>query len=373
MSTDATSDEGVEESPVTAESRMTALLRDMHPGWYASVMGTAILAITAYDNPGNIGLVRPVAEGVAVGFAVVAYLLGAVLLVAYAVRWARFTDAVKDNLRHPVLGSMHATIPAGLLVLAVMTAVVGPAFLPGDVVVPATAFLAVFGSALGLVVSVAFAYVLFVGEHPAAAANGGWFVPPVATVIIPLALMPLMPHVGPESARMLLALGYATFGMGFLLFLFTMGLLHDRLVQHPLPPAALAPSVWVGLGPVGVASMAPMALARGGADLFGDVAPTIGMISLLVSTGVWGFGLWWLAIAISLLVRYLRAGGVPFHPGWWAFTFPLGAYTAATLTLARAWQVTVLEATAAGLFVLLLAFWVTVSVRTVTAMRSPTT
>ena len=56
---------------------------------------------------------------------------------------------------------------------------------------------------------------------------------------------------------------------------------------------------------------------------------TVAIISQLFATATWGFGLWWLAIAVSLLVRYLRAGGLPFHLGWWAFTFPLGAFTVA--------------------------------------------
>jgi len=46
------------------------------------------------------------------------------------------------------------------------------------------------------------------------------------------------------------------------------------------------------------------------------------------------------------LVRYLRAGGLPFHLGWWAFTFPLGAFAVATLNIARAWDVPVRTAAA---------------------------
>jgi tellurite resistance protein TehA-like permease len=69
-----------------------------------------------------------------------------------------------------------------------------------------------------------------------------------------------------------------------------------------------------------------------------------------------GLRLFWLALAASLLIRYLRAGGVPFHLGWWAFTFPR-AYTVATITLARAWQSTVLEDLGRLLFLVLVAFW----------------
>jgi C4-dicarboxylate transporter/malic acid transport protein len=347
-----------------------ARLRDLHPGWFASVMGTAIVAVATYDNPGNVVALRGSAHAAGVGIAILAYALGAVLTVAYAGRWIRHTSAARADLRHPVLGAMHATVPAGLLVLAVMTSAVGPAMFPAQVVTGIVATLAVVGAVLGLVISVAFSYMLFTGEHPAAAVNGGWFIPPVVTIIIPMALAPLLPHVGPGNARLLLALGYATFGMGFLLFLFTMGLLHDRLVLHPLPPAALAPTVWIALGPVGVGALVPLTLAHAGQHLLGAAAPTIVVIGQLFATALWGFGLWWLAIAVALLVRYLRAGGLPFQLGWWAFTFPLGAFTVATLTLARAWQAPALEGAAVALYVVLVGFWAVVTTKTTVATRS---
>ena len=354
-------------TPATTPGVHRTRLRDLHPGWFASVMGTAIVAVATYDNPGNLSALRGLAHGIGAGVAVVAYVLGVVLAVAYAARWVRHTGAARADLRHPVMGAMHATVPGGLLVLAVMTSVVGPELFSAGVVTAVIATLAVAGALLGLVVSVAFAYTLFIGEHPAAAVNGGWFIPPVVTIIIPMALAPLMPHVGADTAKLLLVLGYATFGMGFLLFLFTMGLLHDRLVLHPLPPAALAPTVWIALGPVGVGALAPLVLARAGQHVFGAAAPTISLISQLFATALWGFGLWWLAIAVSLLARYLRAGRLPFHLGWWAFTFPLGAFTVATVTLARAWQTPALEVVAALLYVTLVGFWLVVLVRTAAA------
>jgi len=345
-------------------------VRDLHPGWFASVMGTAILAVATYLNPGNLTALRAAAHGLGAGLAVLAYALGAVLAVAYTVRWVRHRGAALADLHHPVLGAMHATLPGGLLVLAVMTSVVGPDLMPGRAVTVLIAVLALVGSILAVVISVAFAMTLFVGAPPATSVNGGWFIPPVVTIIIPMALAPLVPHVGPGTARLLVALGYAAYGMGFLLFLLVLGLLHDRLVLHPLPPALLAPSLWIGLGPVGVAVLAPLALARAGQDLLGVAAPTVTVLSQLLGTALWGFGLWWLAIAVTLLVRYLRTGPLPFHLGWWAFTFPLGAYTVATVTLARAWQVPALEGVAAVLYLVLVGFWAVVFARTVTATRT---
>jgi len=199
-------------------------VRDLHPGWFASVMGTAILAVATYLNPGNLTTLRGAAHGLGAGLAVLAYALGAVMTLVYAVRWIRHRGAAMADLHHPVLGAMHATLPGGLLVLAVMTSVVGPELLPAGAVTALIAVLAAVGSVLAVVISVAFAMTLFVGAPPAASVNGGWFIPPVVTIIIPMALTPLVPHVGPGNARLLLALGYAAYGMGFLLFLLVLGL-----------------------------------------------------------------------------------------------------------------------------------------------------
>ncbi len=184
-----------------------------------------------------------------------------------------------------------------------------------------------------------------------------------------MTLPALMGHVTGSAARTLLVVGYATYGMGMLLFLLTFTLLYGRLVLHALPPAPLAPTLWIVLGPVGVGAAALITLASVSAPYFGDAADTVSAISLMGATALWGFGLFWIAIATTLLVRYLRKGGVPFHLGWWAFTFPLGAYTVATITLARAWQSMALEVVGALLYLGLVTFWVTVTSRTIGATR----
>lgn len=349
-----------------------ARIRDLHPGWFAAVMGTAILSVATYANPGDLAATAGAAHTLAAVLAVVAYALGVVLCVAYAARWIGHTRAALADLRNPMLGGLHATLPGGLLVLAVMTAVVGPTLLPEGAVIAVVAVLAVVGGVLALVIGVAFGYTLFTGETPAGSVNGGWFIPPVVTIIIPLVLTPLMPHTDTGTARLLLFASYACFGMGFLLFLLVLGTLHDRLVLHPLPPAQMAPSLWIGLGPVAVGILAPLALAQAGQPAFGDAAAAVTAFSQIFAIALWGFGLWWLAIAVTLLVRYLRAGAVPFHLGWWAFVFPLGAYTVATLTLARTWQLPALEVLAALLYLALVGCWVVVTGRTVAAVRTGT-
>ncbi len=344
--------------------------RDLHPGWFASVMGTGILAVATYSNPGGGETLADAAHLLGATLAGLAYLLGVVLFVGYLVRWVRHTSAAVADFRHPVKGAMHATLPGGVLVLAVMTSVVSPTLIPGSAATVLITALAVLGGILAVVMGVAFGFVLITGETPSAAANGGWFIPPVVTIILPMVLAPLAARADPATAGLLVAAGYAFYGMGFLLFLLTLGLVYDRLILHPLPPAALAPSVWIGLGPVGVAALAPLALAKAGTPMWGESATAVSLLTQLASTAVWGFGLWWLLLVAALLVRYRRHGAIPFHLGWWAFVFPLGAYAVASLTIARMWHSPILEGVGVLLFLGLVCAWVVVAVRTIAGIRT---
>lgn len=346
-------------------------LRGFHPGWFGAVMGTAVIGIVAYQNPGDVTALRDAAHSVGVAMVALAAIFALVLGVPYVGRWFRHPAAALADLRNPVAGALYGTFPGGILVLAVGIATVGPAVASAATVTTAVAILAVPGIILAFLISVVFAYLLFVApEVGPQTANGGWFIPPVVNIIVPLVLLPLLPGAAQDGAVTIIVAGYAFFGMGLLLFLLVASLLYDRLVFHPLPAAPLAPSLWIGLGPVGVGTLVLLRLAQAGAPVWGASAPVVGTLSTLAATALWGFGVWWLAAAILLLGGYLRRGRLPFGIGWWAFTFPLGAYAASTLALARAWESGPLEAAAAVLFVALVAFWIVVTAGTLRAIGS---
>jgi len=348
-----------------------ARLRGFHPGWFGAVMGTAIVGIVGYQNPGGIGSLQDLAHGLGVAFVAFSAILAIALGVPYVWRWMKHPDAARSDLANPVVGALYGTFPGGILVLAVGIATVGPSLWSAETTAWLVAVLAVVGGILAVAIGIVFAYLLFV--TPAVgpeSVNGGWFIPPVVTIIVGLVLLPLVPLVSEPDARLLIVIGYATWGMGFALFVLVAALLYERLVFHPLPAAPLAPSLWIGIGPIGVGSLALIRMAQAGTGLWGDAAPAVVAASALAALMLWGFGLWWLGAALLLLRRYLRQGPLPYGLGWWAFTFPLGAYTAGTLTLARYWHLEILEASAAVLFVALLAFWLVVSLRTIDAVRS---
>jgi C4-dicarboxylate transporter/malic acid transport protein len=356
-------------APTSDDTRSASgLVRGFHPGWFGAVMGTGIVGVAAYLNPGSTDDLYRTAHGVGVSFVLLAWLEAVLLAGPYLFRMARHPDASMADLRHPVIGPLYGTFPAALLVLAAATATVGGSMssvLSAHDIVVIVAVLASAGSVLTFVFGVVFAYVLFAREDVGLFdANGGWSIPPVANMVIPLPLLVLIPHVDQPSARLLYLAGYATLGMGTVLFLFVTATLFDRLFFHPLPHASLAPSLWIGLGPIGVGSFVLLRLAAAGQPFWGPQAATVMSLSRLGATFLWGFGLWWLAIAGAILVRYFRHGGLPFGIGLWAFTFPMGAYTVATLQVARSWQSHPLEWGALGLFGLLACFWLAVGTST---------
>ena len=100
--------------------------------------------------------------------------------------------------------------------------------------------------------------------------------------------------------------------------------------------------------------------AAQGLSSVGVVAHGLGIVGGLL---LWGLGLWWLLLALLIICRYLREG-MPFNLGWWAFTFPLGVYALATLTLGQTLQLAFFSHLGTGLVCLLALLWVLVMAAT---------
>ena len=118
-------------TPATVSSGSAPLtrLRGFHPGWYGAVMGTAIVGIVAYQDPGRLARLGPDApvrggDG-RPGRAPRPRARGALRRPLDAP-----PDAALADLANPVTGALYGTFPAGILVLAVGIATVGPRSCP---------------------------------------------------------------------------------------------------------------------------------------------------------------------------------------------------------------------------------------------------
>ncbi|MFM7211618.1 MAG: C4-dicarboxylate ABC transporter, partial [Actinomycetota bacterium] len=84
-------------------------------------------------------------------------------------------------------------------------------------------------------------------------------------------------------------------------------------------------------------------------------------------------GLWWSLFAIGDLLRVRRSGGVPFHPGWWGFVFPIAALELSLIELGTQMDSAVIEGAGLVGFAILILVWAYVAVRTCAAvLRSRT-
>lgn len=338
---------------------MTPPALHRHPAWFGSVMGTAALGLAFLQESSFVG--GAAFAVMAQVLLVVASALALVLLPRYLGR-ARDRAALAHELADPAHGAMLATFPAGLLVLAVAWARVGSEWLGAGVGLAVSAVLVVAGALVAVGLSVTWASAQGRGDVDLSGVNGGWLIPPVMSLIVPLSIAPQM-VAHPDQAGWLLVIGLGFYGVGAFLFLAIFALLIARLALRPPLPHAMSPSLWIPLAPSGILGLALLRLMQAGAEtgLVPESAVTLGIV---VSAMGIGLGLWWALFALGDLLRVRRSGGVPFHPGWWGFVFPIAAMQLSLGALGVALDSAVIQVAGLVGFVVLLLVWLLVAVRT---------
>jgi tellurite resistance protein TehA-like permease len=199
--------------------------------------------------------------------------------------------------------------------------------------------------------------------------TAAWLLPVVACEVAAVSAGLLAPHLaaGPDQLQVLVA-GDLLWALSVPLALGMLVILFLRMASHKLPPAAMAATNWLALGPIGTGALGLLVLGGATPAIFaanglGELGIAIKGASLLGGLLLWGYGLWWLAMAVMITLRYLRQG-LPFNLGWWGYTFPLGVYAVATLRLAGQLPIPALTVMGQGLVAALAAIWLLVMART---------
>ncbi len=218
-----------------------------HPAWFGVVMGTGALALVAAAQSETWDL--PWLEIVAAVFLILATLAALLLWPRYL---RRLTDREKlaAELSDPAHGAMLATFPAGLLVLAVAWGRVGAFVVGTDIAVIVDAVLLVVGASIATVVSAWWATSIGRSGVGLEGVNGGWLIPPVMNLIVPLAIVPLI-TANPGQAPWLVPVALAFWGIGAILFLALLAVLVARLAFRTPIAAPMAPSLWIPLARAG--------------------------------------------------------------------------------------------------------------------------
>jgi C4-dicarboxylate transporter/malic acid transport protein len=206
-------------------------------------------------------------------------------------------------------------------------------------------------------------------DHSVEKMTAVWLLPIVAAEVAAVSGALLVPYLSPSEALLVLILCYALWAFSVPLAMSILVILLLRLVLHKLPEREMAASGWLALGPIGTGALAlvllggeaPAVFAVAGLTDVGNVAAGLGIIG---GTMLWGYGAWWLLLAILKTAWYLR-DGMPFNLGYWSFTFPLGVYSLATLALGRATGLAFFSVIGSILVACLAALWFIVAVLTI--------
>ncbi|GAA1907149.1 TDT family transporter [Streptantibioticus ferralitis] len=355
-------------APTEPDRPSAAPLRQLGPNWYATVMGTAIVANAGAALPGHPSWLRtPCVIVWALSAAMLAALLG-----ARAGHWLRHADRAREQLLDPAVAPFYGCLSMALLAVGAGTLSVGAGVIGTPAAVAVDAALWVAGTATGLLIATAIPY-LMVARHQIArgSASPVWLLPVVAPMVSAATGPALVPHLPNGQWRAAMLLGcYAMFGLSLLATLVILPVVFARLTYEGPLPLALTPTLFLVLGPLGQSTTAVGNVA--------DAAPGLGQawyahlmggFAVLYGVPVTGFALLWLALAGAMVVRAARRG-MPFAMTWWAFTFPVGTCVTGAASLARHTGTDVFGWLAAGLYVLLVAAWGTAALRTARGLIS---
>ncbi|WJY30575.1 TDT family transporter [Streptomyces sp. P9-2B-1] len=337
-------------------------LRHLGPNWYATVMGTAIVATAGAALPVDVPGLR---AGCVVVWALSAVLL-AVVATARAGHWILHRDQARAHLLDPAVAPFHGCMSMALLAVGAGTLVVGRDVLGRPAAVAVDALLFTAGTVAGLAAAVAIPFLMVVRHRLApGSASPVWLLPLVAPMVSAAVGPLLVPELAPGQGREALLLAcYAMFGLSLLATLVVLPLIFARLVHEGPLPLALTPTLFLVLGPLGQSTTAVNQLA--------DVAPgavpapyasAFGAFAVLYGVPVMGFALLWLALSAAMVVRALRRG-MGFTMTWWGFTFPVGTCVTGAAGLARHTGLDAFGWLAVALYVLLLTAWAVAGVRT---------
>lgn len=333
------------------------------PNWFASVMGTGIVATAAATLPVQWPGLRE--------FATVAWVLAAgwlvVLAAAEITAWARHRAAALGHARDPVMVQFYGAPPMALLTVGAGALLLGPAVIGAHAALVVDAVLWPLGTLGGLASSLAVPYLMFTRLRAAPdAAFGGWLMPVVPPMVSAATGALLIPHLPAGQPRLSLLLAcYAMFGISLIASMMVITQLWQRLVRHSIGPAAMVPTLWIVLGPLGQSITAASLLgAAARLVLPPPYGPVFQALGLVYGVPVWGFAMLWMALATAITIRAARAR-LPFSLTWWSFTFPVGTLVTGTTGLALHTGAGVFRWAAAGLYLVLVAAWAVVSVRTV--------
>ena len=264
--------------------------------FFAVIMGLSGLTLA------TLRIETELAAGHTIGYTALFFTLAvfAAAAMLYLVKLSMYSDAVFAEWNHPVKIAFFPAISIGLLLTGAGMANLWPK--AGVLIWSAGAVLQLVAT-LG-VISAWISHRPFEPAHLTPA----WFVPAVGNVLVPIG----------GVGFGFLEVSWFFFSVGMVFWVVLLTLVFNRLVFHNPLPERLLPTLVILLAPPSAGFIAWMQLS-------GEINP-------------FGRFLYFVAIFFVMIVaiRFRQLARLPFGLSWWAYSFPIAAFTVATFLYARA-------------------------------------
>ncbi|WP_319773725.1 SLAC1 anion channel family protein [Breoghania sp.] len=306
-------------------------LKHFPVSFFAVIMGMAGLTLATQRLQHTLGshAVFPLAL---LAITIVCFIAVATL---YAVKAMRHPADIAWEWNHPVRISFFPTISVSLVLIGTAMAKAAP----GGMAMTIWGI----GALLHLVGTLAVVSA-WIGHRPFEALhiNPAWFIPAVGNIIVPIA--------GAEFG--FIEISWFFFSVGLVFWVVLLTLVFNRLIFHNPLPDKLMPTLVILIAPPAVGLIAYEQLT-GELDVFARILYNAAILFFLI---------------IAAQATKLRR--LPFALSWWAYSFPIAAFTIATFIFAEKSGSALHQKAGIALYALLCAVILLLIWKTLTAIRN---
>lgn len=261
---------------------------------FATLMGSAGLTL-AWEKAAEVFALPLIVSQLLLAFtALLLVLLGS----TYLLKFLNHREAVCEEFNHPIKISFFPAFSIGLMLIATALHRYSP---------EVSLLLWSVGAAVQLVLTLTLMNVwIHQTRTQVNHTTPAWFIPIVGNIIAPIEAVALG----------FTEIGWFYFSIGLVYWLVLKVLVFNRVLYHDPLPQNLLPTLFILIAPPAVGFIAYQRLSGGAFDALAHV---------LYYTALF--------LVILLLTQFGRFARLPFFISWWAYSFPLAAFTIATMLM----------------------------------------